>query len=88
MANESQSTEVRSNLFHNTRLYSQFCCHLNTEPLIYTPSYKYLGINLTSTLLWSFHIQQAIASANKALGYLAQNLNEVHLFELMVKLSR
>lgn len=39
-----------------------------------TDHYKYLGINLTSTLSWSTHITSICANTSRSLGFLCRNL--------------
>lgn len=46
-------------------------------------SIKYLGVNISQNLNWSFHVSKIVNNANRALGYLRRNL---HLAPPSVKL--
>ena len=48
---------------------------LHGHTLERTSHAKYLGINITSTLNWSHHIQQITNKANRTLGFLKRNVN-------------
>lgn len=63
----------------DTYLYS-----LGGTPINTSTSYKYLGVNLTSTLSWVLHVDNIIAEASRTLGYLKRNLKSApsHLKKL------
>lgn len=47
---------------------------INSLPLELTNSYKYLGVTVTSDLIWRTHVQNIISSSNKTLGFLKRHL--------------
>lgn len=53
---------------------SNFCYHIDNNPILPANSYKYLGINLTSNLSWNLHVTTICAKASKSLGYLRRTL--------------
>lgn len=42
--------------------------------ILATPSYKYLGVHLSSDLSWTTHIAAVSSKASQSLGYLCRNL--------------
>ena len=47
---------------------------INSLTLELTNSYKYLGITVSSNLIWRTHIEHIISSSNKTLGFLKRHL--------------
>lgn len=49
--------------------------NLNNSILEFVPSYRYLGVHISSDLTWSIHIDTIINNANRTLGYLRRNFS-------------
>ena len=47
---------------------------MNGVPLHTVTHYPYLGVELSSNLNWSFHIENIIGKANRSLGFIRRNL--------------
>jgi len=47
---------------------------MNGIPLDTVTHYPYLGVELSSNLNWSFHIENIIGKANRSLGFIRRNL--------------
>lgn len=49
--------------------------HLNSSILEFVPSYRYLGVHISSDLTWSIRIDSIINNAKQTLGYLRRNFS-------------
>lgn len=49
--------------------------NLNNSILEFVPSYRYLGVHISSDLTWSIPIDTIINNANRTLGYLRRNFS-------------
>ena len=47
---------------------------MNETPLDSVSHHPYLGVELSSNLNWSFHIENTIGKANRSLGFISRNL--------------
>ena len=47
---------------------------MNRVPLDIVTHHPYLGVELSSNLNWSFHIENIIGKANRSLGFIKSNL--------------
>lgn len=52
----------------------RFSYYMNSNIISQASAYKYLGVNLTPSLSWAFHIATICANASKSLGYIRRNL--------------
>lgn len=60
--------------FTRKKTVSQFSYKINSFPIAAVTSYKYLGVHLSPSLSWTFHIQTICSDAARTLGYLRRNL--------------
>lgn len=60
--------------FTRKHTISAFHYKINNAVVSATPSYKYLGVHLTSDLSWTTHIAAVSSKASQSLGYLRRNL--------------
>ena len=57
--------------------YAQYPVYtLNNDPLAHVPSYKYLGVTITSNLSWTAHTQRVQAKAARSLGVIRRTLGK------------
>lgn len=68
------TTKCKTISFSRKHTHSDFTYHVNNAAISRATTYKYLGINFTSTLSWSTHITSICAKASKTLGHLRRNL--------------
>ena len=70
----------------------RLCISLNGSPLELTPTFKYLGLLISSDLSWSSHIDNICSKAKRILGLLYRRFyrqsNEQTLRQLYVSLVR
>lgn len=50
--------------------------YLNSTPVAYTSSYKYLGLHMTPSLSWVTHIETICSEASRVLGYMRRSLSD------------
>lgn len=60
--------------FTRKKSLTSFPYKINSVLVDRTPTYKYLGVHMSSSLSWTTHIELICADASRALGYLRRNL--------------
>lgn len=70
--------------FTRKKTTSNFSYIIGSDLVDSTSHYKYLGVTLTSDLIWNNHIETIVAEASRTLGYIKRNLKEApsHLRKL------
>lgn len=61
----------------SSSLPSYYLMNTLLEPV---SSYRYLGVHISSTLTWSFHIESIINNANRMLGYIRRNFSSAPIY--------